>query len=288
MELIMPAEISGKIMTIIDSAKEKIIIISPYVKMVNWPKLTSRIIRAKENGVKIDWYIRKNESASFQEVSRLGIRPNEIENLHCKLYMNEKSAVVTSMNLYEYSDSNSLDIGYFTNNEKNITELMGFVSTYIQTIQNQNTKPIALYKDYQAEKKPSNNLFDWLTVTYPKYRNRIFLYTNKYGNCLGIKNFKNHYILNFEMKGSYFRVDLNIDNSHPMGKWAGYKALCPLEEILQEKTGQKISFGSQVKCLKIDIGDFENYDYKTWSADELNKNIPILSRIIDAYEALLI
>ncbi len=46
------------------------------------------------------------------------ITPIEIENLHCKLYLNEKNAVVTSMNLHEYSDSSSIDIGYFIT-EKN-------------------------------------------------------------------------------------------------------------------------------------------------------------------------
>ncbi len=37
MELIQPAEISGKIMTLIDQAKEVIIIVSPYNKFTYWP-----------------------------------------------------------------------------------------------------------------------------------------------------------------------------------------------------------------------------------------------------------
>lgn len=40
MELIQPAEISGKIMTLIDQAKEELIIVSPYNKFTYWKKLT--------------------------------------------------------------------------------------------------------------------------------------------------------------------------------------------------------------------------------------------------------
>ena len=102
MELIQPAEISGKIMTLIDQAKEQLIIVSLYNKFTYWKKLTQRIDKAKQRGVKIKWYIRKNVENNVEQIRQIGIEPIEIENLHCKLYLNEQNAVVTSMNLHEY------------------------------------------------------------------------------------------------------------------------------------------------------------------------------------------
>jgi hypothetical protein len=43
MEIIKPSEISGKIMSLIDEAKQFVVIISPYYNLGKWQKLTSRI-----------------------------------------------------------------------------------------------------------------------------------------------------------------------------------------------------------------------------------------------------
>lgn len=130
MELIQPAEISGKIMTLIDQAKEEIIIVSPYNKFTYWKKLTQRIDKAKQRGVIIKWYIRKNVENNVEQIRQIGIEPVEIENLHCKLYLNEQNAVVTSMNLHEYSDTSSIDIGYLITEEEKYKELTDFIDIY--------------------------------------------------------------------------------------------------------------------------------------------------------------
>jgi hypothetical protein len=52
-----------------------------------------------------------------------------VKNLHAKYYYNEKEAIITSMNLYEYSQVNNIEVGvYFNENDKE--QLSFFVEHY--------------------------------------------------------------------------------------------------------------------------------------------------------------
>lgn len=132
MIFLKPNQISGEIMTLFDEADEKVIIVSPYCKIGNWIKLAKKFKALQERGIPIDFYVRANEPETFDEVSALGIEPMEVPNLHAKLYMNEKQAIVSSMNLHHYSEINSIDIGYKTTTEQEYQELWEFYERHIQ------------------------------------------------------------------------------------------------------------------------------------------------------------
>src|SRR5688572_30118369 len=102
MEFIKPAEISAKIISLIAEADEELVIVSPYNNFSNWNKLLRYLNDAYERGVKIKYFVRKDERHKGFE--RTKIKPIEIENLHAKIYFNEKYAIVSSMNLVEFSD----------------------------------------------------------------------------------------------------------------------------------------------------------------------------------------
>lgn len=129
MDLIKPAEISSKIMTLIDEVDEKLIIVSPYNNLKKWPKLQRRLEYAVEKDIYIEYYVRAGEKQ--KGLKEIGISPIEVNNLHAKLYINEKNAIVTSLNLLKYSDSYSLDIGYFIDGKKELKDLMEFFHRYI-------------------------------------------------------------------------------------------------------------------------------------------------------------
>jgi hypothetical protein len=130
MHLIKPAEISSKIMTLIDEADEELIIVSPYNDLVGWQKLNNHLKAALKKKIKILYYARENEK--HKGLEELGIRPVLINNLHAKIYMNEKYAIVASMNLVQYSDNNSLDIGYLIESPDQLKELRAFYDRYIK------------------------------------------------------------------------------------------------------------------------------------------------------------
>ncbi len=97
---------------LIKSSKERLILISPFLK------LNERIRELLEdkNRLKIDVRIiyGKNELQN-DEISWLSeqeyIRTSFCKNLHAKCYLNEDNCIVTSMNLYEFSQINNNEMG---------------------------------------------------------------------------------------------------------------------------------------------------------------------------------
>lgn len=97
---------------IIKNANERIILISPYLK------LNDRIkeLISDKNILKVDIRIiyGKNElhPAEINWLNELQfVRTSFCKNLHAKCYMNELQCIITSMNLYEFSQQNNNEMG---------------------------------------------------------------------------------------------------------------------------------------------------------------------------------
>jgi len=97
---------------LIKDAKDRLILISPYLK------LNDRIkeLLADKNRLKIDVRIVYGKSElQPQEISWLReltyVRTSFCKNLHAKCYLNEELAIVTSLNLYEFSQVNNNEMG---------------------------------------------------------------------------------------------------------------------------------------------------------------------------------
>lgn len=133
MKFIKPSEISSKIMTLLDESDEFVVIVSPYVKISKWYKLLKKIENLKNRNTSIEFIIRKDNTNqnSFKELDELKIRYTAVSDLHCKLYLNEKYAIVSSMNLLLSSEINSLELGYVTESEKEYQELIDFCHRYL-------------------------------------------------------------------------------------------------------------------------------------------------------------
>jgi hypothetical protein len=156
MKFINPSEISSKIMTLIDEADSRMILITPYCKFSNWIILEQKLREAIDRKIEIEFYIRDGESnESLAEVRSLGIEPHLVKNLHAKLYFNEKQAIVTSMNFPSSSETDSLELGYITECAEEYSELMSFFNRYIKCVDLQNE--IGLNSEFHKK----NN--DWLT-----------------------------------------------------------------------------------------------------------------------------
>ena len=97
---------------LIKAAKDRLILISPYLK------LNERIKELLEdkNRLKIDvrMVYGKNELQP-EEINWLKeldyVRTSFCKNLHAKCYMNEETCIVTSLNLYEFSQVNNNEMG---------------------------------------------------------------------------------------------------------------------------------------------------------------------------------
>ncbi|MCI5223639.1 MAG: DNA repair protein [Candidatus Electrothrix sp. AR4] len=97
---------------LIKSAQERLVLISPFLK------LNERIreLLDDKNRLKVDVRIiyGKNELHN-NEISWLSeqeyIRTSFCKNLHAKCYLNEDNCIITSMNLYEFSQVNNNEMG---------------------------------------------------------------------------------------------------------------------------------------------------------------------------------
>jgi len=97
---------------LIKSANDRLILISPFLK------LNDRIKELLEdkNRLKIDVRIiyGKNELQN-DEITWLSkltfVRTSFCKNLHAKCYLNEESCIITSLNLYEFSQINNNEMG---------------------------------------------------------------------------------------------------------------------------------------------------------------------------------
>jgi phosphatidylserine/phosphatidylglycerophosphate/cardiolipin synthase-like enzyme len=97
---------------LIKGAKDRLILISPFLK------LNDRIkeLLADKNRLKIDVRIVYGKSElQPEEINWLKeltyIRTSFCRNLHAKCYMNEELCIITSLNLYEFSQVNNNEMG---------------------------------------------------------------------------------------------------------------------------------------------------------------------------------
>lgn len=99
---------------IIVNAKTSLTLVTPYLKLSK--NLIERIIDADNRGVAITLIYGKN-NLHTNEQHKLDVLNNlELyfcENLHAKCYHNEDSMIITSMNLYEFSERNNREMGIF-------------------------------------------------------------------------------------------------------------------------------------------------------------------------------
>jgi phosphatidylserine/phosphatidylglycerophosphate/cardiolipin synthase-like enzyme len=104
---------------LIKDAKDRLILISPYLKLNDRVKE----LLADKNRLKIDvrMVYGKSELQPL-EISWLReltyIRTSFCKNLHAKCYLNEELCIVTSLNLYEFSQVNNNEMGILIRREQ--------------------------------------------------------------------------------------------------------------------------------------------------------------------------
>jgi hypothetical protein len=108
--------ISHYLEKIITNANDKLIMISPYLKIND----RLRQYLQDKNLLKIDIRLvyGKNELQPAENAwleSQRSIQLSFCRNVHAKCYLNEKEAIITSMNLHEFSQQNNEEMGIYVN-----------------------------------------------------------------------------------------------------------------------------------------------------------------------------
>lgn len=99
---------------VIINSQKSLTLVTPYLKLSR--NLIERLSDAQKDGVRITLIYGKNELAPNEKQNLFSFQNIEIyycQNLHAKCYYNEKSMIITSMNLYEFSERNNREMGLF-------------------------------------------------------------------------------------------------------------------------------------------------------------------------------
>lgn len=97
---------------LIKGTKDRLILISPYLQFTDRIKEHLSNLNIQKRDIRIVYRENKLqlEENNWLE-SQIGIRTSLCKNLHAKCYINENAAIITSMNLYEFSQQNNNEMG---------------------------------------------------------------------------------------------------------------------------------------------------------------------------------
>ncbi len=110
--------ISHHLFEIIKNAKERLVLISPYLKFSR--RIQEELKRQDRLGRDIRVVYGKSDlrPETSEWLAGTEIRTRFRESLHAKCYMNESHAIITSMNLYEFSQQHNDEMGILVSAEK--------------------------------------------------------------------------------------------------------------------------------------------------------------------------
>ncbi len=139
-EFLETTGISHELTKLIKGSEEKLILISPYLQIADSlrhlikerdiRKIDIRVVYRKDNKLNAD------DMSFLQELT--SVKVSSCENLHAKCYLNENTAILTSMNLYEYSQQNNREMGIKIDkntDQKLYNDILEEVKGIIQTSQ---------------------------------------------------------------------------------------------------------------------------------------------------------
>jgi phosphatidylserine/phosphatidylglycerophosphate/cardiolipin synthase-like enzyme len=99
---------------LIKGTKDRLILISPYLQFTDRIKEHLSNLNIQKRDIRIVYRENKLqlEENNWLE-GQIGIRTSLCKNLHAKCYINENEAIITSMNLYEFSQQNNNEMGIY-------------------------------------------------------------------------------------------------------------------------------------------------------------------------------
>lgn len=134
---------------IILGSTEKLTLVTPFLKFSK--TIVERLADAERKSIKITLIYGKNELPKKEKeilYSFKNIRIFFCENLHAKCYFNDSAMIITSMNLYEFSERNNREMGIYIEKESD-EEIFNHALEEVESIQNASV----LEKDFEIKEE---------------------------------------------------------------------------------------------------------------------------------------
>ena len=126
--------ISYHLEELIRNTQDRLILISPYLQFHKRVKDHLENLCIQKRDIRI---IYRENKLQVQESnwleSQIGIRTSLCSTLHAKCYINEHEAIVTSMNLYSFSQQNNDEMGIYVTKQDD-PQLYDDISTEVQRL----------------------------------------------------------------------------------------------------------------------------------------------------------
>ena len=126
-------EISSELSRIIDSGDGRLLLISPFLRLNRRLREALELQDRKKRDIRIVYGKSDLHPEESEWLASTMIRTSFREHLHAKCYMNESRALITSMNLYEFSQQNNDEMGILLDRDDD-TELYGEVKREAERI----------------------------------------------------------------------------------------------------------------------------------------------------------
>jgi hypothetical protein len=226
---------------IILNSKSKLVLVSPYLQVSK--TFIERLTDADERGVEMLVIYGKDKLAPEErdQLNRLkNLSLMFCENLHAKCYFNEDEMVITSMNMYEFSEKNNREMGVLIKRVVDaqayndaVLEIQSIVRASVKTERNSSKQNslTTTNKDNTTNTLNTNVLRQDIGKILGGMFNKIFTADGKDAYCIRCGN------------------RLEFDTLHPMcekcyGEWAKYK-----KDDYKERFCHKC--GNQAKTTKV-------------------------------------
>lgn len=167
-EIINQTETVNRLHRLISDAERYIYLVSPYVSLDKLRALVRHVQGALSRRVKVKLVIREKDfstgntdvlaSESLPSLLEGGLELFTVKDLHAKIYLSEKNALLTSLNLLETSFNNSIEVGtWLTAGTPEYAMLVRFLGQEIKpSLVKVPAQPGARRPAVAAEKRPTS------------------------------------------------------------------------------------------------------------------------------------
>jgi hypothetical protein len=248
-------ELNAELEKIFEQAEKQIILISPYIQLHDRYASTLKtkkdnhkleiIIVFGKNSEDLTKSMKQEDFIFFKEFPNIQIRYEK--RLHAKYYANESAAILTSMNLYSYSQDNNIEAGIMT--KSNLAHKL------INNVAGEDSLDNQAYNYFKRVIDQSELLF----YNKPKFDKKYMGLTNKYSGS----------IVELDMLSSFFEEKNKYEEVNQKTNYEKKKVSQKSEEK-QTHTGYCIRTGKPIPFnIKIPMTDqalqswkkFEKVDY---------------------------
>ena len=130
------SEVNGQVLGILHSAKEYAVIVTPYIKL--WSHAKDAFQLAVRRGVSVTVLFRPErdtpdyvDHADVVWLLETGAKVRAVKKLHSKIYLNEHSVVVSSMNLHQTSAGNNHEIALSILDDASMVKIKDYVDNVL-------------------------------------------------------------------------------------------------------------------------------------------------------------